>query len=92
MRKLLTLALSISLFTFSQAKAGESDALIATPKNGDCVVMIVQSANGNDSDLKFLQAIQDYLENGYVAKSSFSTAERRSGKKQFYIPLYKEDC
>lgn len=91
MKKLLTLSLLFTSFAFNEAKASEGEAGIITPKNGDCVVMIVQSLTGKDTDLKFLEAIQDHLENGYVAKSSFSMVQR-SSRKQLYIPLFKEDC
>ena len=91
MKKLLTLALSITLFTFGQAKAGEGEAIVVFPKDGDCVGMIAQGMGGRDSDLKFLQAVQNLLEDGYVAKSNFSTIQRSSGQ-QLFITLYKEDC
>ena len=91
MKKLLTLALSISFFAFGQAKAGEGEAAVIFPKDGRCVGMVMQSISGKDSDLKFLQAVQDLLEDGYVAKSNFSTIQRSRGK-QLWIALYKEDC
>ena len=91
MKKLLTIVLSISFFAFGQAKAGEGKAIVVFPKDGDCVGMIAQGMGGKDSDLKFLQAVQNLLEDGYVAKGNFSTIQRSSGQ-QLFVTLYKEDC
>ena len=94
MKKLLTLALLISLFTFGQAKAGEiDDPVVVKPDNGDCFAWILQSPKGNERAMKFMRAIQNHLEDGYIAVANVSTAYDRSGKvNEVWINLYKEDC
>ena len=93
MRKLLTLALSISLFTFGKAKAGDNEPLIKSPDNGSCIVTIVQAEKGKSAGTDFHNAIQTYLEDGYVAKGNISVAQDiRTQRMQFFINLYKEDC
>ena len=94
MRKLLTLALSISLFTFGQAKAGEiGDPAVIKPDNGDCFVWILQSPRGKERAMKFTRAIQEYLEKGYIAVANVSTAYDYSRKaNEVWINLFKEDC
>ena len=90
---LLTLTSLISLFVFGQAKAGDSEPLITSPDNGSCIVTIVQADKGKRSGADFHNAIQTYLEDGYVAKGNISVAQDiRTQRMQFFINLYKEDC
>ena len=94
MRKLLTLTLLSAFLTFNEAKAGEiDDPLVAKPDNGDCFVWIFQSPKGKERAMKFMRAIQNHLEDGYIAVANVSTAYDYSTKNtEVWINLFKEDC
>ena len=91
MKKLLILAMLV--FLVPEANASESVPSIKYPTNGDCLVTIFQSPIGENRSQNFLDAIQEKLEEGYIAKSGIKVSGRLpNGNQNIYIDLFKPDC
>lgn len=90
------LSLVVVLLMTGQVQASnvsESVPKIHFPTNGDCFVSIFRSELGRNKDQNFLNAIQEKLEEGYVAKSGIKVSKTYTdGSQSIYIDLYKENC
>jgi hypothetical protein len=81
------------VFLVPKANASESVPRIEYPTNGDCLVAIFQSPIGKNKSQNFLNAIQEKLEEGYIAKSGIKVSGRLpNGNQNIYIDLFKPDC